>query len=69
MSEYTAAQLAEIVKGTVKGNAERKISGVNSLSLATEHDLSFLSTIKYRHKMDASKAGIVLIGENISAEA
>lgn len=69
MSEYTAAQLAEIVNGTIKGNADRKISGVNSLGLATEHNLSFLSTVKYRHKMDASKAGIVLIGENIAAEA
>lgn len=68
MAEYTAAQLAEIINGTINGDAERKITGVNSLGLATEQDLSFLSTIKYRHKMDVSKAGIVLIGNNIQVE-
>lgn len=68
MAEYTAAELAEIVQGTVKGNSERKISGVNSLALAAESDLSFLSTPKYRSKMEVSKAGIILIGENINDE-
>lgn len=68
MAEYTAAELAEIIKGTVLGDAERKISGVNSLGLATARELSFLSTVKYLHKMEVSKAGIILIGQNIQAE-
>ena len=68
MAEYTAAQLAEMVNGTVKGDAERMLSGVNSLGLAAEKELSFLSTAKYRQKMETSKAGIILIGEDIEAE-
>ena len=68
MAEYTAAELAEMVNGTVLGDAERKISGVNSLALATAQDVSFLSTIKYLNKMESSKAGIILIGQNIKAE-
>ena len=69
MAEYTAAELAEMVNGTVLGAADRKISGVNSLGLAAEQDLSFLSTVKYLHKMESSKAGIVLIGQSVKAEA
>lgn len=68
MAEYTAAQLAEKINGTVLGDAERTITGVNSLALATEQDLSFLSTVRYLHKMETSKAGIVLIGGSIQAE-
>lgn len=68
MAEYTAAQLAEIVNGTILGDAGRKISGVNSLGLATEQELSFLSTTKYLHKMETSKAGIILVGESVKVE-
>ena len=68
MAEYTAAQLAEMIEGTVKGDASRKITGVNSLTLATADDVSFLSTVKYRQKMEKSKAGIVLIGESVPVE-
>lgn len=64
MAEYTAAELAEKVNGTILGNAERTISGVNSLALAKEQDLSFLSNAKYRTKMEASKAGIILVDED-----
>ena len=68
MSEYTATQLAEMINGTILGDADRKITGVNSLAMASAQDLSFLSTPKYRQKMDTSKAGIILIGQGIEVE-
>ena len=67
MSEYTAAQIAEKINGTVLGDADRKISGVNSLALATAQDLSFATT-KYRQKMEVSKAGIILVGQGMEVE-
>lgn len=68
MAEYTAQQIAEMIEGTVKGNSTRKITGVNSLALASADDLSFLSTVKYKLKMEKSKAGIILVGESIDVE-
>ena len=57
----TAAELAAMVNGVVKGNAELKITGVNSLKLAGPTEASFLSNIKYKSQMDAGKAGAVLV--------
>lgn len=68
MAEYTAQQIAEMIEGTVKGDPCRTITGVNSLALASAEELSFLSTVKYRNKMEKSKAGIVLVGESIPVE-
>ena len=57
----TAAELAAMVNGVVKGSAEKEITGVNSLKLAGPTEASFLSNIKYKSQMDAGKAGVVLV--------
>ena len=58
---YKVSELAEMVNGVVKGNPDAEITGVNSLKLATAAEASFLSNIKYRSQMDASKAGVILV--------
>ena len=58
---YKVSELAEMVNGVVKGNADLEITGVNSLKLAGPTEASFLSNIKYRSQMDAGKAGVVLV--------
>ena len=68
MKTYTAKELAEHVNGVVSGNGERTISGVNSLKMAADTDVSFLSTIKYKKQLDESKAGIVLVEEGMKLE-
>ena len=61
MKTYTATQLAELIHGTVKGNPDKTITGINSLKLATSDEASFLSNHKYRSLMESTKAGIVLV--------
>ena len=68
MKTYSAKELAEMIGGTVSGKEDRTISGVNSLKLAVETDVSFLGTIKYRKQLDESKAGIVLVESGLKLE-
>ena len=60
-----AAELAELIAGTVEGDAGREASGVNSLKLAAENEVSFLSNIKYKIQLDHTKAGIVLVAQDL----
>ena len=57
----TAEKIAEMVKGTIKGDSKRIISGVASIRNAEEHQLSFVSNRKYEDLLKDSKAGIVLV--------
>jgi len=68
MKTYTARELAELINGTVSGEEQRTIGGVNSLKMAAETDVSFLGTIKYRKQLDESKAGIVLVENGMKLE-
>ena len=61
---YKVSELAEMVSGIVKGNADLEITGVNSLKLASLTEASFLSNIKYKSQMDAGKAGVVLVASD-----
>lgn len=58
---YTVAQLSEMIGGTFSGDGEKQLAGVNSLMLAEENELSFLSSVKYLAALDKSKAGAVLV--------
>ena len=60
-----AAEIAELIGGTVEGDSAREASGVNSLKLAESNEISFLSNIKYKAQLEATKAGIVLIGTGL----
>ena len=59
----TAEQIAEAVKGTVKGDPLQTVKRVNSLKLAAKDEVSFLSNPKYLKQLDTTKAGIVLISD------
>ena len=61
----TAAELAELIGGTAEGDPARAAAGVNSLKLAAENEISFLSNIKYKAQLENTKAGIVLIAADL----
>ena len=60
-----ASELAELIGGTIEGDGAREATGVNSLKLAEANEISFLSNIKYKAQLDATKAGIVLIAVDL----
>ena len=69
MKSYSAKELAEMIAGTIAGKEDRIITGVNSLKMAQETDVSFLSTIKYRKQLEESKAGIIVVENGLKLEA
>lgn len=66
---YTAAELAEMIGATIKGDAQKTICGVDSLRLAKEDNVSFLSNAKYLDQMHKSSAGIILVPADMEGEA
>jgi len=65
---YTAAELAELTGSTIKGDASRVISGVDSLRLAKAENASFLSGPKYINVLHESAAGIVFVPSDFEEE-
>ena len=60
MTAERLAALAERVGGTVRGDGERWIHGIATLSAAGPDHLSFLTNAKYREAAERSRAGAVL---------
>ena len=58
---YTLGQLAEILGATVKGDAQKQISGLGTLQDAVATELSFLANAQYRKLLQTTKAGAVLL--------
>ena len=56
-----AAQIAEIVKGEIIGDAARSVTGVAGIKEASADQLSFVGSRKYADLLGDAKAGIVLI--------
>lgn len=54
-------EVAEKIKGTLAGDAEIRITGVNDLQNATGEEISFLGHPKYEKLAMASKAGAILV--------
>ncbi|MGE3181573.1 MAG: UDP-3-O-(3-hydroxymyristoyl)glucosamine N-acyltransferase [Phycisphaerae bacterium] len=62
----SAAEIAERLQGTLHGDAERTISGVAPLDEAGATDLSWLASQKYARHLESSKAGAILVFEDVA---
>ena len=62
----TAGRIAELVGGTLVGDAATQIRGIAPLDRAGVTDLSFLGAAKYAAAFAASSAGIVLIAPELA---
>ena len=66
--EFSAQQIAELVGGTVEGDAQRKVGTFAKIEEAGPHDLSFLANLKYAHHLYSTEAGVILIGNDFKPE-
>ena len=66
--KLTAGQLAELVHGTVEGNADTLITGYASIEEGAEGCLSFLANPKYTHYIYTTKASVVLVKDTFVPE-
>ncbi len=64
----TLTELAELLKAPLpEVGADTRITGFASLQEAQSGDLSFFSDPRYRHRLDATKAGVILVPEGWTA--
>ena len=68
MKTLTASAIAEMVKGTILGDADKVITGVCGVRDATSDHLSFVGNKKYQHQLETTAAGIVLINQDLAKE-
>lgn len=66
--EFTAKQLAEILKGRVDGDENAKVSDFAKIEEAKAGKLTFLSNKKYTHYIYTTEASIVLVDDDFVAE-
>ncbi|MDB4907977.1 MAG: UDP-3-O-[3-hydroxymyristoyl] glucosamine N-acyltransferase [Gemmatimonadetes bacterium] len=62
----TAARIATIVGGSLVGDGQVEISGVNSLDRARGHEVSFCTLPKFGAMLEATKAGVVLLSPQMA---
>lgn len=63
--QFTATQIAELINGSIIGNASTSVKGFGKIEEATEQQLSFLANPKYEEYLYASNAGIVIINQSL----
>lgn len=63
---FTLQQLADLIGAEVIGDANHLISGIADLDSATADDISFFSNPRYEQKLLDTKAGAVVISQQLS---
>lgn len=61
--EFTVADVAALVNGSVVGDDQLKLTGISSLAEATPGDISFLANEKYAPFLQETKATAVLVAK------
>src|SRR3954462_1427075 len=66
--EFTARQIAELLKGTVEGNSDARVSRLSKIEEGESGSLSFLSNPKYSPYLYTTKASIVIVNSDFVTE-
>ena len=66
--EFTAQQIAGLIKGRVEGDKDAKVSSFAKIEEGHEGAISFLSNKKYLHYIYETKSSIVLVDESLALE-
>ncbi len=69
MTAYTVQQLAELVAGTVEGDASRRVEGVASVDRAGPTDVTFVVDARYAQRLGPRSVGACLIAPDMQMEA
>ena len=63
--QFTAAQIAMIIKGKVEGDADAAVSSFGKIEEAQNGQLSFLANPKYEDYLYSTGASIIIINESL----
>ncbi len=61
--QFTALQVATLIKGKIEGNPEAKVSHVAKIEEAGEGSLSFIANPKYEEYLYTTKASVIIIND------
>ena len=61
MEQITLGAIAERIGAKLVGDSQYPITGLATLADALPHHVSFLANMKYRHMLDNSRAGAVIM--------
>ncbi len=64
----TVAEIAALVGGEVRGDAERRVFGINRIEMAGPSEATFLSSPKYVKFLGVSTAGCVIVSKDLLDE-
>ena len=67
--KFTAAQIAEILNGTVEGDPEIAVSKLAKIEEGTKGSLTFLANPKYTHYIYSTKASITIVNNDFVSES
>ena len=67
--EFTAKQIADLLKGQIEGNADAKVSKLAKIEEGIPGSISFLANPKYTQYIYTTKASIVIINKDFSLSA
>jgi len=65
---FTARQIAEILNGTIEGDAGATVSSFSKIEEGKQGTISFLANPKYKHYIYSTRASIVLVNDDFEAE-
>ncbi|MEI7663670.1 MAG: UDP-3-O-(3-hydroxymyristoyl)glucosamine N-acyltransferase [Bacteroidota bacterium] len=65
--EFTAAQIAGFLKGTVEGNREEKVSNLSKIDDGKPGTLTFLSNPKYTPHIYTTGASVIVVNADFTA--
>jgi len=65
---FTAALIADYLKGTVEGNPEININDVSKIEEGRSGTLSFLANPKYEKYIYDTQSSIVIVNENFKPQ-
>jgi UDP-3-O-[3-hydroxymyristoyl] glucosamine N-acyltransferase len=68
MMEFTAQQIADLLGGTVDGNAQASVSRLSKIEEGTDGSLTFLANKKYEEFIYKTQASIVVVNDTFVPE-
>ncbi len=68
MKTLTLKEIADALNGTLLGDPNEEISGINGIMEAEKGDITFLANPKYKDHLPLCKASAVLVGKNVEVD-
>ncbi|MBS1773846.1 MAG: UDP-3-O-(3-hydroxymyristoyl)glucosamine N-acyltransferase [Bacteroidetes bacterium] len=63
--QFTALQIATLIKGSIEGNPDAKVSHVAKIEEAGEGSLSFIANPKYEEYLYTTNASIIIVNDTL----